>query len=208
MMAKDRESKYQESYVAAEAFSGSYELRVRSAWGRPMGGKVTLRVTRHQGTPDQAQELHRLELASDGTAYLKVHLEGGRRTEAASVPPPVARRPERAAAAGTAPDRVYNLLRAMAEPAYSGMTKQGMVGGTSASGPMAAQVANTASDIGMEVVHQNRLATANCLQTGTELVGQAVFSAERREIKMSLAPVFQTASDAPEVKLSLIPGGN
>jgi ATP phosphoribosyltransferase regulatory subunit HisZ len=61
--------------------------------------------------------------------------------------------------------------------------------------------------VGAEVVHQNRLATSNALQTGAEMAGRAVVSADGREITMSLAPVFQTATDVPEVKLSAIPGG-
>jgi hypothetical protein len=207
LLAQDRAEKFSESYVAAEAFTGSYEIRVRTAWGKPLGGKVTLRVTKHQGAPEQAVEQHVLELSTDGTAYLKIHLEGGRRTDLAAVPPP-APRPSDGRARAANPDRVYDLLRAMAEPAYSGMTKQGMVGGTSAGGPMANQVLDVTPDLGVELVHQNRLATADALQTGAEIMGRAVISPDRREVTMSLAPVFQTASDLPQVKLSPIPGGN
>ena len=42
--------KYRETYTAAEAFPGSYEIRVKKVWGQPLGDKVTVRVTRHQGT--------------------------------------------------------------------------------------------------------------------------------------------------------------
>src|SRR5262249_52821431 len=158
----------------------SYEVRVRRIWGEPLGGKVTVRVTRHQGTPQQTQELHRLALSSDGTAYLKVHLEDGRRTALTTVPPPMARRTDRAAAAKANPDRVFNMLRAMAEPAYSGMTKQGMAGGTSAAGGLAEQLLDAAPDIGPELVHQNKLATAQYMQTGADIMGQAVVSPDKK----------------------------
>ena len=33
-----------ETYAAAEAFAGSYEVRVKRVWGRPVGGKAMLTV--------------------------------------------------------------------------------------------------------------------------------------------------------------------
>ena len=69
-------------------------------------------------------ELHRVEFDSRGVAALKVQAGGGRRTVAATVPPPAPRAP--AAAAAKDPEQVFNLLRAMAEPAYSGMSKAQM----------------------------------------------------------------------------------
>jgi hypothetical protein len=205
LLAKDRAEKYLESYVAAEAFAGTYEVRVKSVWGKPLGGKATIRITKNQGTPQQTQELHRVELGTDGTASVKVQLASGRRSDAALVPPPAPRRSEPAARPVGGPDRVFNLLRAMSEPAYAGMSKQAMIGMT---GGPTTQVTDAGRPIGSEVIHQNRLASSNALLTGAEMVGRAVVSADGRELTMSLTPVFQTASDMPEVKLPLIPGGN
>ena len=81
LMDQDRSEKFKETYTAAEAFSGSYEVRVTKVWGQPLSDKVTIHVTRHKGTPAETQELHRLALGSDGSAYLKVRLEDGRRHE-------------------------------------------------------------------------------------------------------------------------------
>jgi hypothetical protein len=39
-------------------------------------------------------------------------------------------------------------------------------------------------------------------------MGQAVIDAKRQSMTVSLAPVFQTATAEPDVKLSAIPGGN
>ena len=205
LMDPDRAEKFRETYTAAEAFPGSYEIRVRKVWGQPLGDKVTVKVTRHQGTPQQTQELHRLTLGSDGVAYLKVNLEDGRRTALASVPPPAPRKVEQTAA--NRPDRVYNLLRAMAEPAYSGMTKQSMMGGSSAAGPLTGQMLDVPTDLGPELVHQNKLNTGDALRTGAEIMGEAVVSSDRSKVTMRMAPVFQTATDHSDVKLSVIPGG-
>jgi tetratricopeptide (TPR) repeat protein len=204
VLATDRAQAYQESYVAAEAFSGSYEIRVRTVWGKPMGGKATIRVTRHLGTPNQAQELHRIEFGSDGIANLKIRLDDGRRTEITSVPPPAPR--HTVAAAGTSPDRVFNLLRSMSEPAYNtATTKTPMAGGTSAAGAMPTQMLDFQPDIGPEIIHQNKL--MNATNTGADMQGSAVVSSDRKSIKWSLSPVFQTASAQPEVNLTTIPGG-
>ena len=78
-----------------------------------------------------------------------------------------------------------------------------MSGGTSADGT--AQMMDVTPDIGPELVHQNTLKTG--AHTGADLQGQAVVSADRRSITMTLSPVFQTASSEPDVKLSAIPGG-
>ena len=92
----------------------------------------------------------------------------------------------------------------MAEPAYAGMTKQHMAaGGTSAAGSLNAQVMNSAVDVGPELYHQTKLGSGS----GADLVGQAVVSSDRRSVRVSAAPVFQTATAQPEVNLSLIPGG-
>jgi hypothetical protein len=201
VLAKDRAQAYQESYVAAEAFTGSYEVRVRTVWGKPMGNKATIRVTRHQGTANQAQELHRVEFSTDGIANLKIRLDDGRRTEITSVPAPAPRRT--VAATGTSPDRVFNLLRSMSEPSFNAASKTPMAGGTSAEGEMPGQMMDFTADIGPEIVHQNRMQNA----TGADMQGQAVVSADRKSIKWSMSPVFQTATAQPEVNLSTIPGG-
>jgi hypothetical protein len=53
------------------------------------------------------------------------------------------------------------------------------------------------------VYHQNTLGSG----TGADLVGQAVVSSDGRSVRVSAAPVFQTATAQAEVNLSLIPGG-
>src|SRR5262249_7046203 len=157
------------------AFPGSYEIRVKRVWGKPLGGKVNVYVTRHQGTPEQTQELHRLEVGSDGEAYVKVHLDAGRSPDLAALPPPSARHRDQPAPRSARPDRVYNLLRSMAEPSYAG-GKRGMSGGTSAEGALSEPPPDVVpTDIGAEVLlqskgaaveHQNRLGNESCLQAG------------------------------------------
>jgi tetratricopeptide (TPR) repeat protein len=88
-----------ETYVAAQAYSGAYEVTVLRAWGRPLGGKAAIEVVRHQGTPQEKIERH--VLAIDTTNTLRVMLDDGRRTEAATVPPPSVRQKDDADAPAT-----------------------------------------------------------------------------------------------------------
>ena len=74
----------QESYVAAKAFSGDYQITVRRVWGRPLGGKAVVEITQHQGTPE---ETHRREtVVFDRIHMMNISLADGRRTSAEFVP--------------------------------------------------------------------------------------------------------------------------
>jgi hypothetical protein len=209
MLDTDRNEKLRETYTAAEAFPGTYEIRVKKVWGQPLGDKVTVRVTRLQGTPEQTQELHRLTFGSDGLATLKINLDSGRRTALASVPPPAPPKPRRAATAANGPDRVYNMLRMMSDPVYAGMNKQAMMGGAAGETAPSAMSMLDASPTatGAEWVHQNKLATDDSVHAGVEIIGQTVVAPDRAKITVHMAPVFSTASDRADVKLSAIPGG-
>src|SRR5262249_1988242 len=69
----------EETYVAARAFNGSFEVAIRRVWGKPVADKVTIRVTKHQGSDNESVELHTLVLDSKGEAKLKVNMADGRR---------------------------------------------------------------------------------------------------------------------------------
>ena len=120
-----------ETYLAAEAFPGEYEITVERVWGRPLGNKAQLRVIRHQGTEDETEQLVTLSLLSNRSEPVRVKLEDGRRTEAAAVPPPEALEPpDTAPEALPGPDQVLNRLRALADPEVTGFEQGGLRGGT------------------------------------------------------------------------------
>jgi len=103
------------SYVAAEAFSGDYEVTIRRLWGQPLGAKAKLKIIQHKGTPDQAERIETVVLDRD--AKLHLTLDQGRRTSLASVSPaPTAPKPEAVAGRSPGPDKVFNKLRALADP--------------------------------------------------------------------------------------------
>src|SRR5262249_27399050 len=77
MLVCDDIATHKETYTVAEAFSGTYLVRVNRVWGRPLNGNATLKVTRHQGTEDQVIEYHTVSV--DQSAEIKVSLANGRR---------------------------------------------------------------------------------------------------------------------------------
>ena len=99
-----------------------------------MGNKATIKVTKHQGTPNEAIEFHTVMLDSQWRATVKVHMADGRRTESESVPveATVRRLPNNR---GQTQDEVYQMLRSMADPMLAA-ARPGMKGGTSATGSL------------------------------------------------------------------------
>jgi tetratricopeptide (TPR) repeat protein len=110
-----------ETYQAAKAFSGDYEVTVEHVWGAPLSNKAQLKIIRHQGTPQQTEELATIDLRNSGP--VKVNLTDGRRTEVAYVPPPSSVRPVSEGVIKTA-DRysLMNKLRKLSEPDVQGVT--------------------------------------------------------------------------------------
>src|SRR5262245_57259380 len=102
------------SYVAAQAFSGDYEVKVRRLWGQPLGGKARLEIVQHQGTPKETRRIETVKV-DEPVVTLKVKLEDGRRTALATVPPPSALRRE-AQDNPVKTRRVMEKLRDVADP--------------------------------------------------------------------------------------------
>src|SRR5207237_9349621 len=72
-----------ESYVAARAFSGGYQVTVERIWGQPVGGKAKVEITLHAGTTREILREQTVDLKS-GNSFT-VNLADGRRTTLADV---------------------------------------------------------------------------------------------------------------------------
>jgi tetratricopeptide (TPR) repeat protein len=189
---------HRETYTAVQAFDGSYQIAVDRVWGRPLGNKATVKVIRHQGTPQQSVELFTLQIDKDPTLVVK--FEGGRRSELATVPPPVvatnsAAKPERK-------DQVMSKLKAITDPAYSGLS--GGFGVAADNATAGAFVPNAAPPA-VDVAYQTRVREA--LPGGAEMQVSAVISSDINKSQLRLKPVFQTAHAQATARLSLVPGG-
>jgi tetratricopeptide (TPR) repeat protein len=72
-----------EVYTAALAFKGTYKVSVKQAFGKPIGGTATLKVTKFKGTPKESHDLITVDLA--GNTPVNIYLESGSRTELAVI---------------------------------------------------------------------------------------------------------------------------
>jgi tetratricopeptide (TPR) repeat protein len=200
------------SYVAAEAFSGDYEVTIRRLWGQPLGAKAKLKIIQHKGTPDQIERIETVVLDRD--AKLHLTLDQGRRTSLASVSPaPTAPKPEAVAGRSPGPDKVFNKLRALADPdlvmpessTRGGVGSQGVTPDTrfGSQSPGSSSNGQVAGQQGINALGIN----------GIDLTAQAVIEGDRdgqRYVRLSMAPVFQTVTRVtaqPVLSFPGIPGG-
>jgi tetratricopeptide (TPR) repeat protein len=202
-----KDDAHSETYTASEAYAGSFEIAVDRVWGRPLGEKALVKVTRHQGTPEQSVEIHTVRFTKDvPQPKVVISLEGGRRKHLAAVPPQGApsgatRKPEREG-------QVMDKLRAMTTGTAGVMV--GMGGGTgSASKPVAGQMVRDENDDSplLELAHQASIPAV--APGGLEIRQQTTLSKDGKRVHVTMAPVFDTADAAKKAKLKLdvIPGG-
>jgi tetratricopeptide (TPR) repeat protein len=193
-----------ESYVAAKAFSGDYQVTVRRIWGRPLGGKATLEMIYHQGTP---QETRRREtIVFDRKHTLTFSLANGRRTEAEYVPPPAATQRAKKSPELTGPDRVLTKLRAKADPEFSGSDSTGMRGKLGSLGLPASSTGKLERTPPDQVVYQTKVTSV--VPNSADLTAQVSYIPNQGSV-VKISPVFQTANRAqgsPVLSNPLIPG--
>ncbi|HEY7311775.1 MAG TPA: hypothetical protein VH643_20600 [Gemmataceae bacterium] len=202
-----------ETYLAAEAFSGVYEVEIENVWGHPLGGKVQLRIIRHQGTPEETEELRTVVMKSKHSERIKLKpLDDGRRTETAYVAPREQQRtPEPSPATGESPDKVLHQLRVMADPEVTGVSR-GFNGATTSSGQpiLPSQIkrgAESETPLNDRMLYQTRVKPF--VQNAMNITAQAAISADRRYVRLSMSPVFNTVTGfqtVPVVVNPTIPG--
>jgi hypothetical protein len=193
-----------ETYVAAEAFPGEYTITVERIWGRPLGDKAQVEITRYKGTPREHTRVETIDFRLGNT--FTFNLDHGRRTTAAEVPPPaVVEKPD----ALTQFDNVEIMrqLRAMADPVSTGM--EVIRGGTGvASAQVTPPATAEAQKPPMKETYQTRV-TPYLRGGSMDLKAKAVMDGS--SVRLSLEPVFNTVTGAqirPVVTNPLIPGGD
>ncbi len=204
-----------ETYLAAEGFSGDYEIEIEKVWGHPLNNKAQLKIIRHQGTPEEREQLRTIELKSRISDRIKVKLDNGRRTETAYVAPPDAqKKPDASPEAVGHPDRVFHQLRNLADPEVTGVSR-GFAAGFATQGQPALpseiksgkRAASTVPD-NDRTLYQTRIKPF--VQNAMDVTASAVLSADRRSVRLSMSPVFNTVTgvrNAPAVVNPTIPGG-
>jgi hypothetical protein len=198
-----------ETYLAAQAFPGQYQVHVERVWGHPLGNKAQLKVIRHQGTPGEIEEVKTIDLSANQP--ITVTLKVGHRTETAYVPPPTeARALDGPTAAPTEePDHILHQLAVLADPEVTAF-ERGFSGGMSSAGiPAPASRPLTLPERSPEDRTLMRTRVASFVRNSLEVTAQAELSADRRAVRISLSPVYSPAAalGPPVIDNPLIPGG-
>ena len=190
-----------ETYAAAQAFTGEYRIWVERVWGRPLGNKAQLKIIRYQGTKDETEQLLTVKLPSNVSAPVVVKLDNGRRTETAYVPPPAVQQEEQPQGSGMdESDAVLSKLRSLADPEVTGF-ERGVRGGMASSGRPVSRPASIdpRSHETDRTLYQNRV--QSFVANSVDVTAQAVLSADRRSVRLSITPVFNTAQSSKPVQV-------
>jgi tetratricopeptide (TPR) repeat protein len=192
-----------ESYILAKGFSGAYGITIRKIWGRPLGGKATVEIIQHQGTP---RETRRRETVSFDRSYtMSVTLDEGRRTSAAYVPPPTATEKHTKLEIASS-DQVLTKIRSLANPEITGGDSHVRGGLASLGLTVPSAERPKARATAGELVYQTKLQPG--AGTGMDLTAQATIGPDQG-VTLKLTPVFQSVTKGqPAVSNPLIPGGS
>ncbi len=182
-----------EVYTAASAFSGTYRLGVRTAFGRPIGNTATIKVTRFKGTPKESHDLLTVDLAA-GTP-VEVRLDGGSRTELVPVNPDVTTMRTDAANA----------------PVSAGTGSRGLGGGFATAGSATTSaVGGSGPDSRLPLVVQPwDQVLPGSGGAAADMRATYRLNPDRRTYSVSARPVFATAGgrDVRLPRVSMLPGG-
>jgi len=167
-----------ETYVCPRGFAGTYRVRIHRVWGDVAAGKVTVDVYRHVGSDEVEHERRQLDLG-DQDALVVFELDAGRRTE-----------PIEAVQLAGAAQRQQQVSRAVLAQQFDSLsdpralpTQSDILRRRRALGALGVDRA-----VGFQPIIQ-------VLPEGTMLSVSGVVSADRRYVRIGVAPIFSTIGD-------------
>jgi hypothetical protein len=174
-----------ELYVCPRGLPGDYEVRLERIWGNPLGGRVKVEVTYYEGTSNERHESHYLPVTA--SKPLVITLESGRRTQLLAIPqfytPPLS--PEHSR-------MPYHQLIASAQSSGNGY-----------GGPQ--QLFQFGPVVSGGAVAFNPTITQFFFGAGMGV--QAVVSADRRYVRMTIFPSFTQLSGEKRFTVTGAVGG-
>jgi tetratricopeptide (TPR) repeat protein len=176
-----------EIYTAASAFSGTYVVTVKQAFGRALGGRAGLKVTKFKGTPKEQIDL--IEVTLNG-APVTIALDGGSRTTLATVAEEIN------ALTDLRSETTGGALTSGLSGLGCGFGTAGSMVPTSTGGP-AVPVVPTATEMRMPGISSN---TADIRATYK-------LNPDRKTYSITVNPVFSGKGDIAMPKVPLLPGG-
>ncbi len=172
-----------EVYTAALAFKGTYKVSVKQAFGKPIGGTATVKITKNKGTPKESHDLVTVNL--NDPKSVEVSLEAGSRTELAAV------------------SNSANEFRTATTQASLATGTTGFGGGF---GSIAAG-ANVSTASALPVVNPATETRLPGIGAASDLRASMKFNADRRTVTFQVNPVFGTGKPVVMPKVPLLPGG-
>ena len=196
-----------ETYTAAEAFKGNYEIRVKKVWGKTLGDKAQVRIIHNQGTAQQHEDIFSIDLTKNAPLVVKV--AEGRRKELAYVSPPSLRPSSRSEKIRMVSKDIGTQLRDIADPEVTGFQRGTSIASGAIPIEMEAPAANK-NDGNDKILYQTRV--QSFMKNAMDMTTQVVLSSDRRSMRVSVTPVFESTANikpgATVVNSSVIPGSN
>ena len=180
-----------EIYSAAEAFSGTYRVVVKTSLGRAVGNKALVKVTKFAGTPKEAFEIFSLDLSDPKPIEFK--LDGGVRRDLASVP--------------ADEDSKARVLTTAAPKSY---VPSGVGGGVGLANPDLTVFTGGGAAANLPLVTasvETQFDSISPVLPGVRVVGKV--SSDRNTLEYTASTVFTgPAVDIPMPKVNLLPGSD
>ena len=170
-----------EEYVCPQAVSGTYRVQISNVFGKLVGNRVAITVRKHAGTAKEQRSVHTIELTGDSGNFT-VELDGGRREtplDLSALSEPAAP-PELVSVPRRRPRGQLPMTPERAEVLADFVEEEFPQPGR---GPV-----RRAGAIGFVPVIQ-------VIPEGATLSANAVISADRRYVRISVAPFFNTITD-------------
>ena len=180
-----------ELYTAASAFTGTYMVSVKQAFGKPIGGKATIKITKFKGTSqERVRDLLDVPLV-EVPSRIAVHLEGGSRTTLADVAEEVVSMDLRNETTGTT---------------LTGGAS-GMGGGFGTAGSvMSAPSTSTGSTVPV-VTAPTEMRMPGVSAGTADIRATYKMNPDRKSFSVTVNPVFSGKGDIAMPKVPLLPGG-
>lgn len=195
-----------EEYVATKALSGGYDVLIRPIWGTPTGEWVTLDIAYHVGAPNEKRDRRTIKI-SETDKPIRINLADGRRAarelvdpdgrlELAAIPIANARKEMAALVKEGSFDRRDPTRPRLADRAE----RQVAPGGAGAPLAPAGFAGGGGAVVGSGAVAFDPI--ISYVFSGPALQAQAFVSADRRYVRMRLAPVFQEVTGFVSVPIT------
>jgi len=174
-----------EQYTAALAFKGTYKVSVKQAFGKPIGGTASIKVTKFKGTPKESFDLITVNL--NDPKPLEIKLEAGSRTELAVI------------------SNDTDEFRSETTGAALSNETSGFTGGF---GPLAGGATATSGRPNVPLVSETTETRLPGIgSTAADLRASVKVNADRKTMSFHVNPVFGTGKPVTMPKVPLIPGG-